>query len=286
MTDPSSDVSAPYNTRAQAAPQHRVRIPHLQAMKSRGEKWAMLTAYDMYSAEIFDETGLPALLVGDSAGNNVFGFETTVPVTVDHLVPLVRAVATATSRAMVVADLPFGSYQASPHQALATASHFMKEGLAHAIKLEGGKAMLPEIELLVRAGMPVMGHIGFTPQSEHMLGGYRIQGRGDASDRLLEDAQALETAGCFAIVIEMVPSLAAKQVTDALHIPTIGIGAGPDCDAQILVWQDMAGLRGGQSPRFVKKYANLREELGRAAAAYIADVASGEFPAAANSFKS
>ncbi|WP_265447073.1 3-methyl-2-oxobutanoate hydroxymethyltransferase [Flexivirga meconopsidis] len=286
MTDKPTEVSAPYGTGAQAAPQRRVRVPHLQAKKAKGEKWAMLTAYDMYAAEIFDEAGIPVLLVGDSAGNNVFGFETTVPVTVDHLVPLVRAVATATSHSMVVADLPFGSYQASPQQALATATRFMKEGLAHAVKLEGGKAMVPEVELLVRAGIPVMGHIGFTPQSEHVLGGYRVQGRGDGADKLLEDALALQEAGCFAVVMEMVPAPAAKRVTEALAIPTIGIGAGPDCDAQVLVWQDMAGLRGGKSPRFVKKYADLRGELGRAAQTYAAEVASGEFPSAEQSFES
>jgi 3-methyl-2-oxobutanoate hydroxymethyltransferase len=280
----TAEVAAPYGTGAQAAPQRRVRIPHLQAMKEKGQKWAMLTAYDMYSAEIFDEAGIPVLLVGDSAGNNVFGFETTVPVTVDHLVPLVRAVTSAANHAMVVADLPFGSYQASPQQALATATRFMKEGLAHAVKLEGGKLMVPEVELLVRAGIPVMGHIGFTPQSEHVLGGYRVQGRGDSADRLVEDAVALEKAGCFAIVMEMVPAPLAARVPEVLSIPTIGIGAGPDCDAQVLVWQDMAGLRGGKAPRFVKKYADLRGELGRAAAAYAADVASGSFPASENSF--
>lgn len=280
----TAEVAAPYGTGAQAAPQRRVRIPHLQAMKEKGEKWAMLTAYDMYSAEIFDEAGIPVLLVGDSAGNNVYGFETTVPVTVDHLVPLVRAVTSAAKHAMVVADLPFGSYQASPQQALATATRMMKEGLAHAVKLEGGKLMVPEVELLVRAGIPVMGHIGFTPQSEHVLGGYRVQGRGDSGDRLVEDAVALEKAGCFAVVMEMVPAPLAARVTEVLSIPTIGIGAGPDCDAQVLVWQDMAGLRGGKAPRFVKKYADLRTELGQAAAAYAADVASGSFPAAENSF--
>jgi 3-methyl-2-oxobutanoate hydroxymethyltransferase len=283
-TSAASETTAPYGTGAQAAPQRRVRLPHLQAMKERGEKWAMLTAYDMYAAEIFDEAGIPVLLVGDSAGNNVFGFETTVPVTVDHLVPLVRAVTSAAKHAMVVADLPFGSYQASPQQALATATRFMKEGMAHAVKLEGGKPMVPEIELLVRAGIPVMGHIGFTPQSEHVLGGYRVQGRGDSADRLVEDAVALERAGCFAVVMEMVPAPLAARVTEVLSIPTIGIGAGPDCDAQVLVWQDMAGLRGGKAPRFVKKYADLRTVLGEAAKAYAADVASGSFPAEANSF--
>ncbi len=280
----SGEVTAPYGTGAQAAPQRRVRIPHLQAMKEKGEKWAMLTAYDMYSAEIFDEAGIPVLLVGDSAGNNVYGFETTVPVTVDHLVPLVRAVTSAARHAMVVADLPFGSYQASPQQALATATRMMKEGLAHAVKLEGGKPMVPEVELLVRAGIPVMGHIGFTPQSEHVLGGYKVQGRGDNADRLVEDALALQDAGCFAVVMEMVPAPLAARITELLAIPTIGIGAGADCDAQVLVWQDMAGLRGGKAPRFVKKYADLRGELGRAAAEYAADVSSGAFPAAEHSF--
>lgn len=282
---PAPETTAPYGTGAQAAPQKRIRIPHLQKMKADGEKWAMLTAYDMYTAEIFDEAGIPVLLVGDSAGNNVYGFETTVPVTVDHLVPLCRAVTSAAKHAMVVADLPFGSYQASPQQALATATRFMKEGLAHAVKLEGGKAMVPEVELLVRAGIPVMGHIGFTPQSEHVLGGYRVQGRGDSAQRTIDDAVALQEAGCFAIVMEMVPAPLAKAVTERLDIPTIGIGAGPDCDAQILVWQDMAGLRGGRAPRFVKKYANLREDLADAAKAYAAEVASGAFPAAEHSFE-
>ena len=276
---PAPETTNPYGTGAQAAPQRRIRIPHLMQWKASGEKWAMLTAYDMYSAEIFDEAGIPVLLVGDSAGNNVYGFETTVPVTVDHLIPLCRAVTSAAKRAMVVGDLPFGSYQASPQQALATATRFMKEGLAHAVKLEGGPAMVPEVELLVRAGIPVMGHIGFTPQSEHVLGGYRVQGRGAGGEKLMDDALALQAAGCFAIVMEMVPAPAAKAVTEALRIPTIGIGAGPDCDAQVLVWQDMAGLRGGRAPRFVKKYANLRTVLGDAAREYAAEVASGTFPA-------
>jgi len=285
----SGEISAPYGSGPQAAagqaPVRRVRIPHLQAMKERGEKWAMLTAYDQYSAEIFDEAGIPVLLVGDSAGNNVFGFETTVPVTVEHLLPLVKAVTSSTRRAMVVADLPFGSYQASPEQALGTATRFMKEGLAHAVKLEGGKLMVPEIELLVRAGIPVMGHVGFTPQSEHVLGGYKVQGRGEAADRLVDDAVALEQAGCFAVVMEMVPAPLAARVTEVLSIPTIGIGAGPQCDAQVLVWSDMAGLRGGRAPRFVKKYADLRGVLSQAARTYAAEVASGVFPSAEHSFE-
>ncbi len=290
QTAPPDETPAPYGTGPAAggpagtAPAKRVRIPQLQEKKERGEKWAMLTAYDQYAAEIFDEAGIPVLLVGDSAGNNVYGFETTVPVTVEHLLPHCSAVTRSERRAMVVADLPFGSYQASPEQALATATRFMKEGLAHAVKLEGGRPMVPEIELLVRAGIPVMGHVGFTPQSEHVLGGYKVQGRGDNADRLVEDALALERAGCFAVVMEMVPAPLAARVTEVLSIPTIGIGAGPDCDAQVLVWQDMAGLRGGKAPRFVKKYADLRAELGDAARAYAADVASGSFPAVEHSF--
>jgi len=231
-----SEQPAPYGTGSvpgSATPSlKRIRIPHLQAMKERSQRWAMLTAYDQYAAEIFDEAGIPVLLIGDSAANNVYGYETTVPVTVDDLIPLVRAVTRSAKHALVVADLPFGSYQGSPTQALATATRFMKEGLAHAVKLEGGRAMVPEVELLVRAGIPVMGHIGFTPQSEHVLGGYRIQGRGESADALVEDALALERAGAFSVVMEMVPSSVAARVTEVLHIPTIGIGAGPSCDAQ------------------------------------------------------
>ena len=203
------------------------------------------------------------LLVGDSAANNVLGYETTLPVTVDELLPLVRAVSRSARRALVVADLPFGSYQSSPEQALETSVRFMKEGGAHAVKLEGGAAVAPQVRALVAAGIPVMAHIGFTPQSEHGLGGYRVQGRGDAGDRLVDDALALQVAGAFAVVLEMVPADAAKRVTAELTIPTIGIGAGADCDGQVLVWQDMAGLRRGAMPRFVKQYADLRTVVDR-----------------------
>lgn len=284
-----SDQPPPYGGGPQTSsgkPVRRVRIPHLQEMKQRGERWPMLTAYDQYAAEIFDQAGIPVLLVGDSAGNNVFGYETTVPVTVDELIPLVRAVTRSARRAMVIADLPFGSYQASPAQALTTATRFMKEGLAHAVKLEGGKAMVPEVELLVRAGIPVMGHLGFTPQSEHVLGGYRVQGRGDQADALVRDACALEGAGCFAVVLEMVPAQVAERVTEVLAIPTVGIGAGPHCDAQVLVWQDMAGLRAEPAPRFVKRYADLRGVLGSAARQFATEVSGGSFPDTSHSFES
>jgi 3-methyl-2-oxobutanoate hydroxymethyltransferase len=280
-----SEQPAPYGDGPAAAPPiRRIRTHHLGQFKERGEKWAMLTAYDQYSAQIFDEAGIPVLLIGDSAANTVLGYATTLPITVDEMLPLVRAVARASSRALVVADLPFGSYQAGPQQALATSVRMMKEGLAHAVKLEGGARVAPSVETLTTAGIPVMAHVGFTPQSEHALGGYRVQGRGADAERMVDDALALQRAGAFAIVLEMVPAPVAAEVTKALDIPTIGIGAGPDCDAQVLVWQDMAGLNGGRTPRFVKRYADLRGVLSAAAKTYAEEVRDGVFPAAEHSF--
>src|SRR3954466_9319702 len=242
-----SEESAPYGSGAQQseqpAPVKRIRTQHLREMKQRGERFAMLTAYDMYTAQIFDEAGVEVLLVGDSASNNVYGNETSLPVTVDELIPLTRAVSRSVTRSLVVGDLPFGSYKCSPEQAYDTAVRFMKEGGAHAVKLEGGREMAPQIELLSRGGVPVMAHIGFTPQSEHALGGYRVQGRGETAERILADAKAVEAAGAFAVVMEMVPGDVAGKVTSELAIPTIGIGAGVDCDAQVLVWQDAFGVR-------------------------------------------
>lgn len=282
------EETAPYGSgpAAGSAPIKRIRTHHLQQMKERGEKWAMLTAYDQYAAATFDEAGIPVMLVGDSASNNVYGNETSLPVTVDELLPLVRAVTRSAKRALIVADLPFGSYQGSPQQAFDTAVRFMKEANAHAVKLEGGLAMVPQVKLLTDAGIPVMAHIGFTPQAEHNLGGYRVQGRGDAAEQLVAEARALEAAGAFAVVMEMVPAPVAAEVTKALHIPTIGIGAGIDCDAQVLVWQDMMGLRTGKAPRFVKRYADLHGVMLDAAKAYAEDVASGSFPAPEHSFDS
>ena len=284
-----SETTAPYGSGATGGtdpvkPVKRVRTHHLREMKERGEKWAMLTAYDMYTAATFDEAGIPVLLVGDSASNNVYGNETSLPVTVDELIPLARAVTRSVRRALVVADLPFGSYQASAEQAFHTSVRFMKEANAHAVKLEGGAEMTPQVELITRAGIPVMAHIGFTPQSEHNLGGYRVQGRGETGRRLLADAQALEAAGAFALVMEMVPGDVAADITKTLTIPTIGIGAGVDCDAQVLVWQDMAGLRTGRMPRFVKQYADLHAVLLGAAQEYAADVAAGTFPGPEHTF--
>jgi 3-methyl-2-oxobutanoate hydroxymethyltransferase len=262
----------------------RVRVHHLREMKERGERWPMLTAYDVYSAEIFDEAGIPVLLVGDSAGNNVLGHENTIPVTVDELMPLVRAVTRGARSALVVADLPFGSYQVSPEQALTTGIRFMKEAGAHAVKLEGGARFAPHVEALAASGIPVMAHLGFTPQSEHALGGFRIQGRGDAGEKLVEDALALQEAGAFAVVLEMVPADVAKRVTAELVIPTVGIGAGPDCDAQVLVWSDMAGMNRGRTPKFVKKYADVGAVLLDAARAFAGDVRGGEYPDADHSY--
>jgi len=269
-------------------PPRRVRVHHLREMKDRGERFAMLTAYDQYAASIFEEAGIPVLLVGDSAANNVLGYETTVPVTVDEMLPLVRAVSRSARRSLVVADLPFGSYQSGPEQALATAMRMMKEGLAHAVKLEGGRRVGPSIEQVVGAGIPVMAHIGFTPQAEHAIGGYRVQGRGTSGARaLLEDALAIQEAGAFAVVLEMVPAAAAAEVTKALRIPTIGIGAGPDCDGQVLVWQDMMGLRqpGGRSPRFIKRYADLRSVMLQAARTYADEVRTAAFPTSEHAFE-
>jgi 3-methyl-2-oxobutanoate hydroxymethyltransferase len=281
-----SETAAPYGAGPAAAntPARRVRIHHLREMKQRGEKWAMLTAYEQYAAQTFDEAGIPVLLVGDSASNNVFGNETSLPVTVDELIPLVRAVTRSVRRSLVVADLPFGSYQASAEQAFHTSVRFMKEANAQAVKLEGGVEMLPQVSKLTESGIPVMAHIGFTPQSEHNLGGYRVQGRGDAGARLVEAATALQDAGAFAIVMEMVPGEVAARVTKELDIPTIGIGAGPDCDAQVLVWPDMAGLRTGKMARFVKQYADLHSVLLKAAQDYAADVADGVFPGPEHTF--
>jgi 3-methyl-2-oxobutanoate hydroxymethyltransferase len=263
---------------------HRVRTRDLQQSKERGEKWPMLTSYDQYTAAIFDRAGVPVLLVGDSAANNVYGYETTVPVTVDELLPLVRAVVRATSRTLVVGDMPFGSYEEGPTQALRTAVRFMKEGGCHAVKLEGGRRCAPQIEAITRAGVPVMAHVGFTPQSEHRFGGYRVQGRGDAADEVLADALAVAEAGAFAVVLEMVSGEAAKRITHEVSIPTIGIGAGPDTDAQVLVWQDMAGLNPG-APRFVKRYADLAGALADATVQFADEVRTGAFPAQEHTYR-
>jgi 3-methyl-2-oxobutanoate hydroxymethyltransferase len=271
MTDPAA-AAAQANLK-------RVRTRHFQAAKENGIKITGLTSYDQLSAAIFDQAGIDFLLVGDSAGNNVFGHDTTLPVTVDELIPLARAVAGAVSRAFVVADMPFGSYESGPEEALHTAFRFMKETHAHAVKLEGGVRSAEQIRRIVSAGIPVMGHIGFTPQSEHGLGGHIIQGRGSGEEQLVADAHAVEDAGAFAVVLEMVPSEVAARVTRELTIPTIGVGAGPHVDGQLLVWTDWAGFTTGRIPKFVKRYANLSGILTDAVKAYREDVADGKYPA-------
>lgn len=265
------------------APRRRTRIPALQAMKERGERWSMLTSYDALTAGVFDEAGIPALLVGDSAANTVFGMESTVPVTLDELIPLVRAVVGGAPHALVVADLPFGSYEASDELAVTSAVRLMKEGRAHAVKLEGGVRSASRIRAVVAAGIPVMGHVGFTPQAEHALGGYRVQGRGDSAAAVQADARAVAEAGAFALVLEMVPADVAAALTQQLAVPTVGIGAGNGCDAQVLVWQDFAGLS-PRTARFVKAYADLRTVLGDAARAYAEDVRTAVFPADEHAF--
>jgi len=244
----------------------------------------MLTTYDALTAAVFDSAGIPVLLVGDSAAMVVYGHDSTIPVTVDDLLPLTRAVVRGTHRALVVADLPFGSYQASPAAALDAATRFLKEAGAQAIKLEGGYRVVRQVEELVAAGIPVMAHLGLTPQSVNAFGGYRVQGRGEDGDRLMHDAKALQAAGAFAVVLECVPAELAARVTASLEIPTIGIGAGPDCDAQVLVWQDMAGLS-PRTAKFVKRYADVAGVLREAAESFAAEVVSGSFPTPEYSYR-
>jgi 3-methyl-2-oxobutanoate hydroxymethyltransferase len=291
-TVPASTVPASTGAAATRTPEplyggratRRVTVSDLAKAKARGEKWPMLTAYDALTAHVFDEAGIPVLLVGDSASMVVFGHDSTIPVTLDELIPLTAAVVRGTSRALIVADLPFGSYQASPAAALAAGIRFLKEAGAHAVKLEGGRRVLPQAEELVAAGIPVMGHLGLTPQSVNVFGGYRVQGRGEDGEQLLQDAKALEAAGAFAVVLECVPAELAARVTKAVSIPTIGIGAGPDCDAQVLVWQDMAGLS-PRTPKFVKRYADVAGVLGRAAQSFAEEVTSGQFPTEEYSYR-
>jgi 3-methyl-2-oxobutanoate hydroxymethyltransferase len=273
---------APYG----GAPQNlkRVRTRHFSNAKKNGIKITGLTSYDMLTARIFDEAGIDFLLVGDSAGNNVLGYETTLPVTIDELIPLVRAVAGAASRAFVIADMPFGSYETDAQDAVHSAIRMMKETGAHAVKLEGGVRSAKQIRHIVDAGVPVMAHIGFTPQSEHQLGGHVIQGRGAGEEQLLADAKAVEEAGAFAVVLEMVPADAAKKVTEALTIPTISVGAGPHCDGQLLVWTDWAGLTQGRIPKFVKQYAQIGQTLRNAATEWKGDVENGVYPGPENSY--
>lgn len=302
-TERSSEISSPYAAQpaatSAAAPAtasaskpfdldtvKKVRTVHLAQAKATGQKFSMLTCYDALTAQIFDRAGIDMLLVGDSAANVVLGYESTLTITLDEMIPMVAAVSRGASRAMVVADLPFGSYEQSPQQAVASAVRLMKEGGAHAVKIEADASMTEWVRALVRTGIPVVAHVGFTPQSEHALGGFRVQGRGEAAERVREDAVALAEAGAFCVLMEMVTTETARLVDEAVGaVPTIGIGASNVTTGQVLVWQDMMGLREGRVPRFVKQFAQIGQVMEDAARAYREQVRSGEFPAAEHTFE-
>ena len=275
-------MSNSYSTQRASAGATRITITELAKWKSAHQKWAMLTSYDAITAGIFESAGIPVLLVGDSAGNNFFGHANTLPVTVDEMVSLTSAVVRGTSTALVIADLPFGSYEVSAEQALATGIRFIKEAQAHAVKLEGGVRVVEQIKTLVKSGIPVMGHLGMTPQSVNAIGGFKVQGRSNP-ESILADALALQDAGCFAVVLELVPAELAAKITQELRIPTIGIGAGIDCDAQVLVWTDLMGLT-EKPPRFAKAYLNLRDQMTQAVQQWRSDVESGAFPTEKETF--
>ena len=275
-------MSNSYSTHRSSAGAPRITITELAKWKSAHQKWAMLTSYDAITAGIFESAGIPVLLVGDSAGNNFFGHANTLPVTVDEMVSLTSAVVRGTSNALVIADLPFGSYEVNAEQALATGIRFIKEAQAQAVKLEGGVRVVEQIKTLVKSGIPVMGHLGMTPQSVNAIGGFKVQGRSNP-ESILADALALQDAGCFAVVLELVPAELAAKITEELRIPTIGIGAGINCDAQVLVWTDLMGLT-EKPPRFAKSYLNLREEMTEAVKRWRNDVESGAFPTEKETF--
>jgi 3-methyl-2-oxobutanoate hydroxymethyltransferase len=262
-----------------AARRRPVSIHDLRAAKARGERFVMLTAYDASSAALLDELGVPVILVGDSLGMVVLGYDSTVPVTLDEMLHHTRAVSRGAPNAIVVGDLPFGTYQDSPSQALASATRMLKEAGANAVKLEGGGPMIEVTAHLVRAGIPVMGHLGLTPQSVNQFGGFKVQGREEAAaEQLVEDAVALAEAGAFAIVLECIPTELGERVTAAVPVPTIGIGAGHHTDGQVLVWHDLLGLTSGRLPRFVKQYVDLRAEISGAIKTFQHEVADGEYP--------
>lgn len=263
-----------------------VRTSTLLEFKQQGRKITCLTSYDSMTAGIFDRSGIDVLLVGDSAANTVLGYNSTLPITLDEMIPFGRAVAGAAGRALVVIDLPFGSYETGTAEALANSIRVMKQTNASAVKLEGGVRSADQIRALVEAGIPVMAHIGFTPQSVNTLGGFKVQGRGESAETLLADAKAVEAAGAFAVVLEMVPAELAAEVTRQLSIPTIGIGAGAGTDGQILVWQDFAGLHAGKTAKFVKQYAQLAEVLENATKNYVSEVQNGSFPSKEHEFDS
>jgi 3-methyl-2-oxobutanoate hydroxymethyltransferase len=269
-----------------AARRRPVSIHDLRTSKERGERFVMLTAYDASSAALLDDLEVPVILVGDSLGMVVLGYDSTVPVTLEEMLHHTRAVSRGAPNAIVVGDLPFGTYQDGPSQALASATRMLKEAGANAVKLEGGGPMVAVTEHLVRAGIPVMGHLGLTPQSVNQFGGFKVQGRGEAAaDQLVEDAVALADAGAFAIVLECIPTELGRRVTEAVPVPTIGIGAGPHTDAQVLVWHDLLGLTTGRLPRFVKQYVDLRSEISGAIKSFQHEVADGAYPGPEHSYE-
>lgn len=285
MTQPSPAQKPVAKSLYGGSGSRRITVRDIAAAKERGEKWPMLTAYDAMTASVFDEAGIPVLLVGDSMGNCHLGYESTVPVTLDEIVMLSAAVVRGTTRSLVVGDLPFGTYQEGAVQALRSATRLVKEAGVGAVKLEGGERSADQVELLVSSGIPVMAHVGLTPQSVNAYGGYPVQGRGEeAAQQLLRDAKAVQDAGAFAVVLEAVPAELAAEVTRSLGVPTVGIGAGADCDAQVLVWTDLAGMTAGRLPKFVKQYLQMRELLGGAAKAFAEDVVGGAFPAEEHTF--
>jgi 3-methyl-2-oxobutanoate hydroxymethyltransferase len=264
---------------------HKVTLPEIVGARAAGRRLVVVTAYDAPSARLADRAGVDLVLVGDSAGTTVLGGTSTVPVTMEEMLLMTRSVSRGLEHALLVADMPFGSYQGSDADAVANAIRFAKESAADAVKLEGAGRTLARISAIVDAGVPVMGHIGLTPQSATLLGGYRAQGRtAKAARKLIEQAQALERAGCFSIVLEAMPAVVAEAITSAVTVPTIGIGAGAHCTGQVLVWHDLLGLTEGRVPRFVKAYANLGETIARALEAYAADVRSGAFPASEHTY--
>lgn len=262
----------------------KVRTSTLAEFKSAGKKFSCLTSYDSLTAEIFDEAGIDVILVGDSAADNALGYSTTLPITVEEIIPFARAVSGAAKRSLVVVDLPFGSYETGAQDALRNSIRVIKHSGAAAVKLEGGRDRAAQIEAIVSAGIPVMGHLGFTPQSVNSLGGFKVQGRGEKAQQLMQDALELEKAGAFAIVLELVPTDIAGEISAALSIPTIGIGAGPKTDGQILVWTDFAGLSGHKPRKFVKQFAQMRSTLLEAAASYKNEVENSVFPDETSSF--
>ncbi|MDO5635267.1 MAG: 3-methyl-2-oxobutanoate hydroxymethyltransferase [Micrococcus sp.] len=280
--DPSAESGGVYGPAAPA----RYRTVHLQRAKDEGRRFAMLTTYDAMSARLFDDAGVEVLLVGDSVGNTMLGHSTTLPVSLEDMIVFSAAVVRGAQRAFVIADLPFGSYEQSPQQAVASAMRLVKEAGVHAVKMEGDERFAEHLAAMTAAGIAVMAHIGFTPQSEHVLGGYRVQGRGEgAAETMIASARALEAAGAFSVLMEMVPSEVAAQVDAALRVPTVGIGAGPSTTGQVLVWTDMLGLREGRMPRFVRQYAQLHETITQGVRDYRDDVLHGRFPAPEHGFE-